>query len=75
MKIKKHPAVIAQDAWLTSPEGVRCAAPTLPLSGGAYYLENRLRLAFMAGWNAAEILLAPKRNKSKKTKHEHSRDK
>jgi hypothetical protein len=47
-------AVVAQDKWLLSSEGVSCTAPTLPLSGGAFHLENRLKRAFMAGWNACK---------------------
>ena len=39
----------ARDAWLESPEGIRCQKP------GAFgvYLRNRLESAFIAGWNAA----------------------
>lgn len=56
MKIKKHPAEIARDKWLASPEGVAATQPTT-INAPAHqrqYLENRLTRAFAAGWAACE---------------------
>lgn len=56
MKIKKHPAAVARDKWLESPEGVSATQPTT-LNAPAFqrqYLENRLTRAFAAGWVACE---------------------
>lgn len=51
---------IALKRWLDSPKSATCRdTGTLkaPPSSGQY-LENRLRLAFLAGWDAAEKALA-----------------
>lgn len=45
----------ALDAFLNSPEGISCSEPTslqAPTSMRSY-IENRLKRAFDAGWNAA----------------------
>ncbi len=48
---------IARDEWLDSQEGMKAGDPTtLPraaTASGAYYLRNRLSLAFVAGMQAA----------------------
>jgi len=46
----KSPLAKARDKWLFSEEGKRC----LEGKTSGQYLENRLRLAFIAGWNACE---------------------
>jgi len=43
----------ARDRWLQSDEGKRC----LKGKTSGQYLENRLRLAFIAGWDACEQAL------------------
>lgn len=45
---KRHPAAIAIDEWLASPEGITCLCG----SASGVYLKNRLRSAFQAGFNA-----------------------
>lgn len=44
----RTPIAIARDKWLLSEEGKRA----LDGSATGQYLENRLVLAFLAGWNA-----------------------
>lgn len=49
---KRHPCVVAQDAWLDSGVGSECAKPAAFLTKP--FLTNRLKRAFTAGWFAAE---------------------
>jgi hypothetical protein len=49
-EIRKHPSVTEWDKWRSSQEGAECATPAASLQ--RQYLENRLWLAFMAGWKA-----------------------
>lgn len=56
-EMKRHPLAVAEDAWLDSPEGLKCAdGYTLPSNpqSAREFLVNRLRLAFEAGWEARE---------------------
>jgi len=51
----RHPAAIAWDQWIESEEGRGCWKPyNFLTNSGGQYLENRLALAFQAGWRAAE---------------------
>jgi hypothetical protein len=53
---QKHPAAIAWDRWIESKEGRKSREPyDFTPTGHAQYLENRLALAFQAGYVAAEI--------------------
>lgn len=56
MKLQRHPAAVALDAWLDSEEGQACTQPTTLNAPEMQrqYLKNRLSLAFDAGWVAAE---------------------
>lgn len=47
---RKHPSIVAWEAWKKSNEGLSCA---IGIATGQY-LENRLWLAFLAGWNARD---------------------
>ena len=53
--IKRHPQAVALDKWLESDDGKRCINDSLLRhSKDSYYLENRIKTAFAAGWEAAE---------------------
>lgn len=43
---KKHPSAVALDKWFQSEDGQKCSQGTT----SGIYLQNRLSLAFMAGW-------------------------
>lgn len=55
--MERHPLAVAEDTWFESAEGLSCAdtytLPTAP-DKARQYLNNRLRRAFEAGWNAKE---------------------
>ena len=51
--MKRHPAAIAWSRWILSAEGKGCAKGKTE----GVYLENRLSLAFQAGYDAAVKLL------------------
>ena len=48
----------ARDKWLLSDEGKRCCEDTAQ----GQYLQHRLELAFIAGWDAREQALKEKPN-------------
>jgi hypothetical protein len=52
-KFERHPLCVDLDAWLESEEGQHSAKPAAFLQG--QYLQNRLKTAFSAGWNAGEL--------------------
>lgn len=56
----KQPLAVAEDAWLESADGKLCSAPDTLLTAlsARQCLENRLRRAFDAGWEAKEQHLA-----------------
>lgn len=45
----RSPLAVARDEWLASEEGRTCCDGT----AHGQYLENRLVMAFIAGWDAA----------------------
>lgn len=54
-KFKRHPQAIALDKWLETEEGKKVLSNSiLRHSRDVYYLENRIKSAFAAGWNAKE---------------------
>jgi hypothetical protein len=50
VKDLRTPIEKALDKWLESEEGKRCSSG----SASGIYLDNRLVLAFLAGWNSRE---------------------
>lgn len=47
--VPRHPAAVALDEWLASPEGITCTCGKTE----GQYLRNRLMRAFIAGYNAS----------------------
>lgn len=51
---RRHPQAVALDKWLETDEGKTCTEPVLLNQYQRTYLENRIRRAFAAGWDACE---------------------
>lgn len=56
-ELKRHPLAVAWDKWLESEEGKKVANPDTLGSHAGPYLENRLRVAFMAGTQVMETVI------------------
>lgn len=51
----RHPMALAMDQWFESDQGKQCARPQILKEPGlAQFLDNRLKLAFRAGWQACK---------------------
>lgn len=69
--IKKSPLAKARDEWFSSKEGKGCCSD---IPSGRYYLSNRLLIAFIAGWDAANVELKQVGGKSRMKGHKLGKD-